>query len=242
MRTRHKVVYLTLIALVALCLVSVAVLYVSDGWVRLVKPFVATAGYARAVERLDARFPFTAPADGLIREDRLKAYLEVCRRAKAPASRYEAWLENHDIKRAMGHVLVSQEAPHLLGALLDKLLPALESGRMSLEEFIWIDRTVRATAAGPADSTSPGKLEKQIDSFKRLADDPKTPAVERKRLAMEIRTLDRIRSNLTAFGPNTSLCRRYAEPIHTFDPGERVMVILAALPQPRPGRTRVEIH
>ncbi len=242
MRTRHKIACAALIVLVGFCLASMGVLYFTSGWVGLVKPFFATADLGRDAAKLDARFPFTTPADGEVREARLLAYLEVCRRIKTPAATYARWLQHHGIKRAFGQVMLSQEAPGLLRALLDELLPALRAEKMSLEEFLWIDRTMRAAGAGNPNPKDTEKLAESMRSFQRLADDPRTPAAEQNRLTKQIEPIRRILSARKARTANASLYARYTDSIRALDSGERVMTILAALPQPRPGRARVEFH
>jgi hypothetical protein len=242
MRTRHKIAYAALIVLVGFCLTSTAVLYFTNGWVRLVKPFFATVDLGRDAAKLDARFPFSTPADGEVREARLLAYLEVCRRTKAPAATYARWLQHHDIKRAFGQVMFSQEAPDLLRALMEELLPALRAEKMSLEEFLWIDRTMRAAGAGSPDPENTEELAESMRSFQKLADDPRTPAAERNRLEKQVEPIRRVLTARKARKANAALYARYADSIRALAPGERVMTILSALPQPRPGRVRVEIR
>ena len=229
------------ITLLIFCIISAAVLYFTNGWINLVKPVIDAAGYARDARSLDSKYYFKPPADGLVLEKRLGDYLEVCRQAKEPAAKYRVWLESHDIKRAMGHVLISQSGPDLLGGLLSKLLPALEEKKMSLEEFIWINRTIRKAGKPSHELENPEKFQKMIDSLQKLVDDPRTRSAERKRFKEQIETLRPLLAEIKAMPANAALFKRYAESINSLDPGERVMIILEALPQPSRGRVRVRV-
>ena len=107
-----------------------------------------------AVRARVAATPFTPPGSGVVSEDRLRVFLEVCRRTKSVDRKYQK--ERADLKNANEHDTVDLNALAGSMAYVQELqverARALEALGMGRREFRWIILRLGETAWGVPES------------------------------------------------------------------------------------------
>lgn len=129
----------------------VAALYFT-GWGAIIKNVAVLAWRGNAMVNLAKRTPFTPPSAGIVPEERLQAYLDVCDRIKPAGDKIDEWEAAH--ARAGSKLVFKGSAAGLVENFIDQFNLALQQQRMGPEEFAWIEGRMRR-AGGPASQTEP---------------------------------------------------------------------------------------
>lgn len=180
---------------------------------------------AEDLERMQREHPFTPPADGLIPESRLVAYLEVCEALQPFVKPYEAWMESHLGKQ--GDFKDAVEAIGFMGKVTTEAAEICRSKGMAPQELAWMHRTVRkAVEEAQQKGATPEWLDLLAD-LRKAASDPGISSSLRTDLQ---RKLARYEAKAKAAeGPmstNARLCALHGERIRRADLGEFSSIIL----------------
>jgi hypothetical protein len=171
------------------------------------------------MERLDQEQPFKAPADGLLPEPRLIAYLDVCDALKPSEGPYLAWMREHMGKK--GDFKDAAEAVTFMAGLLDTAAVELKARGMTAREFAWIHESVRRARKEAIDKAgSPLALE-MLQDLRQAARDPGLDPARARDLDEKIRRYEaRIQEGREPLSPNAKLCLAHAERLRAADLGE----------------------
>lgn len=180
---------------------------------------------AEDLERLQRERTFIPPADGLIPEQRLLTYLEVCETLQPFVKPYEAWMEAHAGKQ--GDFKDAVDALGFMGKVSSQSAEVLRAKGMTPHELAWIHRSTRkAVEEAQEKGASPELLELLGDLRKAVAD----PGIS-KALKTELqRKLGRFEGRIKAAGepmsPNARLCLTHSDRIRRADLGDFAALIL----------------
>lgn len=180
---------------------------------------------AEDLERFQREHAFTPPADGLIQEQRLATYLEICESLQPFVQPYQAWMEAHAGKQ--GDFKDAVEALELMGKVTLQAAETCRAKGMTPRELAWLHRSVRkAMEEAQAKGIPPDRLD-LVEVLRRAAVDPGLS----KALKGEIqRKLQRYEARDTAskepLSANAQLCRIHAERIRRADLGDFATMIL----------------
>jgi hypothetical protein len=222
MKSWMKIV-LGIAATLACLLVLGAALLVRSGKWQEIRGFsggmVKISRSAQAMERLDQEQPFKAPADGLLPEPRLIAYLDVCDALKPSEGPYLAWMREHMGKK--GDFKDAAEAVTFMAGLLDTAAVELKARGMTAREFAWIHESVRRARKEAIDKAgSPLALE-MLQDLRQAARDPGLDPARARDLDEKIRRYEaRIQEGREPLSPNAKLCLAHAERLRAADLGE----------------------
>lgn len=180
---------------------------------------------AEDLEQLQREQPFTPPADGLILEQRLLTYLEICEVLLPFVKPYEAWMEAHAGKQ--GDFKDAAEALGFLGKVTARSAEVLREKAMTPQELAWLHRSVRkAMEEAQGKGASPELLEMMADLRKAAQD----PGIDRTLKAELQRKLERYGSRIIEarepLSPNARLCLAHAERIRRAELGDFAALIL----------------
>jgi hypothetical protein len=215
MKTWAKVGIGCLVVLVLACIISAAVFFFAGGWVKnKIKSAtgdLAEMGKSAAVmNKLNADYPFTPPADGEVNESRLQAYISVCNEAKPAVDAYGAWIKSHE-GQEHGKLSDVKEAVTHMGAAAKAIGDALKSHRMSPKEFSWIGRTMdEASREQPADTMTEGQRQ-LIKVLEAQINDPSTSEAARNNLKQQIAQLKAGAGESAPPSHNAELYKRYED-------------------------------
>jgi hypothetical protein len=110
-----------------------------------------------AIRRRVAALPFTPPVDGMVAEDRLRAFLEVCRRTDRVDRKYQQ--DRANLKRANESDSIDANAlagsMAYIGELQDERARALEAQGMGTRELRWTTLRLCETAWGELHDPGP---------------------------------------------------------------------------------------
>ncbi len=174
---------------------------------------------AKAMERLDRERPFRPPADGLLAEPRLLAYVEICEALKPSEGPYVAWMREHMGKK--GDFKDAAEAVGFMARMLEIAAVELKARDMSAREFAWIHEAVRRAqkeALGKAGSPLAQEL---LQELRKAAQAKGLDEATRQELERKVDGFDvRLREDQQPLSPNGKLCRVHAERLRAADLGE----------------------
>jgi hypothetical protein len=128
----------------------VAALYFT-GWGAVIKNVAVVAWRGNAMVNLAKRTPFTPPSAGIVPEERLQAYLDVCDRIKPAGDKIDEWEAAH--ARAGSKLVFKGGAAGLVENFIDQFNLALQQQRMGPEEFAWIVRQWHRVGNSPRGDT-----------------------------------------------------------------------------------------
>jgi len=154
-RRKERLAFGCIAALLLACLVAAGVAYVT-GWLTHIKNTAAIPFKAQSLIGLSKQYPFVPPDDACVTEERLLAFLEICRRVKPFADKLDTWEEEHRKHRQGKRTGMKMEAAGLVVDFMNELAAALEDRRMGPSEFCWIDGRMRRAARGEPASTADG--------------------------------------------------------------------------------------
>jgi hypothetical protein len=218
-----------LIALVVACLISAAVMVVGGAWVKskvggLMGGFMDTGKNAQAIQKLDQTYPFTAPADGQVTEDRLVAYIAVCAKAKPIADQFRDF-EKTKSGENKGDMKAVSDAAKLMGDLTGAIRQGLEEQKMGPREYHFIGGQMRM-AAGTAPEEGGGQplgeaqrqtKETMLKNLEGLLATPNLPQAQREEIQGQV---DQIKGELgqsQPANPNQALYLKYKDRLKQVD-------------------------
>jgi hypothetical protein len=109
----------------------------------VVAPIMEMAQLEKKMQQLNESFPFEAPADGLISEDRLESFLGI-RRELRPL--YQQWSETERSLRGKDESWEdAKEVLGVLGSVFSSQIELLRRHEMSQAEFRWLEELVYDT-------------------------------------------------------------------------------------------------
>jgi hypothetical protein len=225
-------------ALLLCCLLSLVLILFSDSSVATMKFFAELEKQSAATRALDKTFPFSPPADGLLREDRLGAFLDVCCAVKPAADAVDAYRKGSDAKSDKRGLLYKGAPVALEVDLLKAIAPALEAQRMGPSEFQWIANQLEYAKAYSADSRQAREMGRMREDLQRTAESPQLSRRQREKLKDQIRTLEPLAG--PSAEANAALCKLFADRIAACSLGERSRIVLSDLPS-LPGSTQTKV-
>lgn len=246
MRTVEKISLACAVTLILSCVASILALSLTDIGSTFFKPAFEVLARARAVSALSGKYPFGPPADGIIPERRLEAFLRASAKAKPSAEALDAWLEGAHGGKGPGH---GSRGPTLTGAgasraaaFLKDLEEGLGAEGMCLGEFLWIRNRLNFASDAAQDKAREEEIRLEIDQIRELAADPQTPPKARESLDEHIRTLETLP---WAPGPareaNRNLCARHQDRIRANRLPDRAVTLASDYAASSPGETRTVV-
>lgn len=218
-----KVVLGILAALVLFCLMGVALFVSSGKWDQVKKvtgDTLAMKKSAEGLETLPKEFPFEAPADGLVSEARLEAWLSVRERLKPEAGKFNAWTEAHQGEQ--GGLKEAQEAIGLLSNMIGTTVGVLRENKMSPKEYRFIGKAMDEAAKESGEKSPGGALaDESLSALEGVAKEPSLAEEKRQALLEEIGRLKaKQRQGSIPLSHNAELYRRYEGRIRESELGE----------------------
>ena len=210
MKTWVKVLLGILAIPVLLILLGISVLVATGRWGKV----TGLASNARRImhgsdglKALEQAYPFTPPADGRLREDRLLAYLSVCEKVKPVAEPFSQWIQAHHGQP--GGLKEAQEITQQLGGILEASIQALGEQKMGAREFEWMVNTLAQARQEVAEKAGSPTARDMLDSLKALA--PELPAKSRDRLEPRLAAWEKsLRQSAEPLSANGELYLRHA--------------------------------
>ncbi len=234
MKTWAKVAIGCLIVLVILCLVLAVVFFAGGTWLKnKIGGFFGGAVKAgqniAAIQKLDQQYRFSEPQDGIMREDRLKAFLGVCQNVKSAADPYKEQLDAMEQSSNKGDMGQAKKLVEAASAISAALREGLAGAKMSPSEYRWIQNT--AYGALEAGSESGGNLEGQeglqamtkasIDILEPQLQNPSLTPEQRQSLQDQIAQLKAQLGGQSASSGgesgNAALAAKYKEQLESYD-------------------------
>lgn len=228
-----KVVLGVMAALLLLGIVAAVQLVRSGRWAEI-RGFsggmVGITRSAKTLERLDVDHPFKAPADGLIHEDRLLAYLAVCEAVKPAEGPYMDWMREHMGKK--GDFKDAAEAIGFMARLMDTSAAELRKQKMSAREFAWLlDASKKARREAAEKAGAPMALE-LLQSLRKAAAAPGLDAALRTELTQKITRYEAwLGQGAGGLSPNAKLCLAHADRLKAADLGDLGEMIQGGMAQ-----------
>lgn len=246
MRAVEKISLACAAVLTLSCVGSILILAFTDVGRSFFKPAFEVLARSRSVSALSQKYPFSPPANGIVPEGRLGAYLAACARAKTSAGALEAWLEGprhgHGPSRVARRPLLRGEGASLASAFFGELTRGLDAQRMSFDEFLWIRNRLQFGSAVSLDSDPEEELHLEMEKLRELAADPQTPPEARKSLEQHIRSLEALP---WAPGPtreaNRALYARYQDRIEANRIPDGAVTLVSDFAVSSPGETRTVV-
>ena len=247
MKTSSKVGIGCLVAAILFCLIPTIIFYSTGGLERagnMARSMTGIVGSAKEMENLEKSSPYKPPEDGVVKADRLEAYLAVCRELKPTADKYDEWIAAHEHQRGKGDFKDATEVISLTSKVMSDLAQALSERKMSPREFQWIGRAMRRAAE---ESTTPGAdaLEREmLASLEEASRNPGLDGAARAKLVARIADF-RKRMEAQAGGsssPNRSLYLEYADQLKACELGENARLLVGGMGGDRHGHAGVEIR
>lgn len=180
---------------------------------------------AEALERIQREHPFVPPADGLIPEPRLDAYLGICEALQPYVKPYEAWMEAHAGKQ--GDFKDAVEAVGFMGKVTAHAAEICGTMGMSPQELAWMHRAVRKAVEEAQGRGSVPELQDLLASLRKAAADPGISRPLKSELQQKIeRSEAKARSGQDPLSANARLCLLHADRIRRADLGDFATLIL----------------
>ncbi len=233
MKTWAKVAIGCLVVLLILCIVLAVVFFVGGSWLKnKVGGFFGGAVKAgqniTAIKKLDAQYPFSEPQNGVMSEERLKAFIGVCQKVKEAAGPYQQQLEEMQQNSGGKDMAQATKMIEAASAISTALKDGLEAAKMSPSEYRWLQNT--AYSALESGGESGGNLEGQegfqamtkasIDVLESQINDPATTPEQKQALEEQVAQLkEQLGTQPSGAGEsgNTALANRYKEQLESFD-------------------------
>lgn len=211
-----------LVALLVACVVAAVVLFFvgKAGW----NIFGGVAKDAMAIQKLDETYKFSEPADGLVQEERLQAYIEICALVKPEVEKLQAFSKSREGAKE-GSWSDAKDALRLTTGLTTAMRKGLEEQKMSPTEFHFVGNAMRSARIA-VESSGEGQTldaaqrkakEEMIASFEGLLANPGLPQEQRDEIQGQ---LDQIRQELEAapeVDPNGALYLKHRERLDAVD-------------------------
>lgn len=175
---------------------------------------------AEGLEKLQKELPFEAPADGLVAEARLQAWLSIRERLQPKAQEFNAWAEAHQGQQ--GDFKDAREAIGMIGGLMGESVAAMRENAMSPAEYRFIERAMGEARKEAEVKGGGGPLaDEALASLDRLAKDPGLSEEKRAEVAAEAAALrGKLEAASQPLSPNAALYSRYAQRVLSSDLGE----------------------
>lgn len=175
---------------------------------------------AEGLEKLQKELPFEAPADGLVPEARLEAWLSIRERLRPKAEAFNTWAEAHQGQQ--GDFQDAREAIGMIGALMGESVAAMRENGMAPAEYRFIEKAMREARREAEAKGGVGPLaDEAIVALERLSKDHALDEAKRAQVAAEAAALRaKAQSSSEPLSPNAALYARYAERILSSDLGE----------------------
>jgi len=207
-----------------LCCVAGAAMLFSGGRWEAIKGItgdtLALKKNAEGLEGLQKELPFTPPADGVVKADRLEAWLAVREALKPKADEFNVWAEAHEGKQ--GDFKDAREAIGLISAVMGQSVAAMRAQKLSPAEYRFLEKAMEAARQEVETKGGGGALANEsLATLEALARDPALPEAKRAEIAAEAQ---RLRAKVDAAGQpltaNGQLYRQYGERIRATELGE----------------------
>jgi hypothetical protein len=243
MKTAEKFALGFAVALLLGCLGSIVAVWITGAGRSFFKPAIEVLTQARRVSELTRKYPFRPPADGIVPEGRLVAYLGVCAKAKPSSDPLDGWLKGPrkggGPARVADRPFLRGEGASMATAFLRDLEKGLDGEKMSFDEFLWIRNRLLYASAGPPDSGREDKVREEIEELRKMAGDPQTPAVAKKSLEEHIKLLEALPwFSGPASQANRALFARYEDRIAASQISDRCVTLVSDYAVSSPGETR----
>ena len=180
---------------------------------------------AADLERMQREHPFIPPADGLIPESRLMAYLEICEALQPFVKPYEAWMESHLGKQ--GDFKDAVEAIGFMGKVTAQAAQVCRSKGMSPQELAWMHRSVRKAVEEAQQKGAAPEWMDLMAVLRKAASDPGLSLPLRKELQEKLeRYGKKTEAGEGMLSVNARLCALHGERIRRADLGDFSTIIL----------------
>ncbi len=247
MKTGAKIAVGILVTLLMLCVIGGILLYSSGAFQKITKfagGVSKIAKTAKSAEALDKAYAFTPPKDGVVPEDRLKAYIAVCNKVKPVSEPYEEWFRAH--QGESNNFKDAQDGLKMTSAIMNAYVSALTAQKMSPVEFRWIDAAMRK-AARDASAAGGNALERQmLTTLEAQAAKPGLSERDRRELRDKISAfkakMGQAAKPESPPSPNVDLYERYASQLKACELGDFARSMVLGLGGHRHGREGVVIH
>ncbi|MBI4912947.1 MAG: hypothetical protein HY823_09420 [Acidobacteria bacterium] len=189
---------------------------------------------AKAMEEFEKSHPFTLPADGLLRPERLETYLQVCALLKPYEKPFNTWVAEHSGKQ--GDFREAAEAVSFLGKVTREVQELMRARGMGTRELAWVHRTVREAQRELADRQGSPRVQALLRILERTVRSPELPQTLRDSLAED---LARFRAEVDPAKPlsaNARLVQEHQERMAETDPGELLDMVLGSSQRRRGAR------
>lgn len=159
MKTWAKIAIGCLVVLVLCCLILAGTFIFAGAWLKSKLGGFFGGAYdmgknISAIQQMDQQYPFQEPADGLLREDRLQAFMSICKKINGVSAPLQADLERLN-SGGEGNMEDANKAMAAVATITQALKEGLEQNQMSPSEFRWIEMTAySALDEAPAEGGS----------------------------------------------------------------------------------------
>jgi hypothetical protein len=211
-----------LVALLLACIVAIVVMvFVGKGAWNI---FGGVAKDAMAIQKLDETYKFSEPSDGLVPEERLEAYIEVCALVRPEVEKLQAFSKSREGAKE-GSWSDAKDALKLTTGLTTAMRKGLEEQKMSPAEFHFVGNAMRSAriaveSAGEGQTLDPAQRKMKEEMLARIEGILANPSLPQEEREENQRMVDQIRQELEAtpdVDPNGALYLKHRERLDTVD-------------------------
>jgi hypothetical protein len=224
-------VFLGFLAVLLLICIGGGLAFHFSGGTEVVKDFTQGISGIQSsnekVEKLNREMPFEPPEDGRVPEERLQAYLEICKEVKPVADSYDEWMQAHQGNQ--GDFGDAREAITMTADIFRVYGVALESNRMSPREFTWIYNTMKKAYREAASKSGAPLQREMLLALEKAARNPKLTRAERSDLDARIQDFRERIGELPGgkLSPNAELYTRHMEKLEEYKLSEFGVMIMS---------------
>lgn len=211
-----------LVALLLACIIAIiAMIFLGKaGW----NMFGGFAKDAAAIQKLDQTYAYSEPADGLVPEDRLQAYIAVCAKVKPTVDKLQEFTKSKQGQNA-GSWSDAKDAVKYTAALIGAMKQGLEEQKMCPKEFHFIGNTMRTASFGASDEAGGQSLdpaqrqakEMMLKNLEGLLTNPSLAQEQRDEIQGQVDQLRQELEQSQPADPNAALYAKYKDRLKEVD-------------------------
>jgi hypothetical protein len=211
-----------LVALLVVCVIAAVVVFVAGraGW----NMFGGFAKDAAAIQKLDQTYAFSEPADGVVTEARLQAYIAACAKVKPAIEKLQEFTKSKQ-GGSPGSWTDAKDAVKFTAAIITAMRQGLDEQKMSPKEFHFVGNAMKTASFGasetpggqPLDASQRQAKEMMLKNMEGLLANPGLPQEQRDEIQGQIEQIRQELEQAPSTDPNVVLYLKYKDQLKQVD-------------------------